>query len=99
MPAEKLCFKLTADCQLLRIYAETENAQGRCQALQEDRDRKSEAGTRETAPHPDLERNQDETEIQKVRIGERWRSRQSFADDSVSVRSIVESSINNASGA
>jgi hypothetical protein len=46
---------LNAKC-LLRFYAEIENAQGRRQALQEDGDGKSEAGSRETASHPDVKR-------------------------------------------
>jgi hypothetical protein len=82
-------------CHLLNanswgIYAEIEIAQGRFQALQEDGDRESEAGARETASHPDVKGTQNQTETAQGWSGERWRSGQSLADDSVSVRRIVD---------
>src|ERR1700758_1673778 len=87
-------FCCSANCQLLiansrGFYAETKDTQRRCQALQVDGDRKSEAGTRETASHPDVQGTQNETEARQVGPGERWRSRQGAAHDSVPMRKSV----------
>src|ERR1700690_1424546 len=67
------------------LYAETENTQRRCQALQTNRDGESEAGTCKTASHPDVQRQEDETQIREIRPGERRRPAQSKAHDPVSV--------------
>jgi hypothetical protein len=75
------------------LYAETKNTQGRCEALQINRDREGEAGTREAASHPDLERQEDETQTGEIRPGQRRRLAQSEEDDPVPVKSNCRLSI------
>ena len=47
---------------VLRTYAEIENAQGRCQALQVNRDGEGEAGAVAPAAHSDVEKQETQTE-------------------------------------
>ena len=70
------------------FYAKTENAQRRRQALQTNRDGKSEAGPFAPASHPDVQEQETETESGIARAGQRWRHPQSEADDSVPVEAV-----------
>jgi len=53
------------------FYAETENAQGRCQALQGNRDGEGEAGAVAPAAHSDVEEQETETESGIAGAGQR----------------------------
>jgi hypothetical protein len=53
------------------LYAEIENAQGRCQALQVNRDGEGEAGAVAPATHSDVEEQETETESGIAGAGER----------------------------
>ena len=67
-------------------YAEIENAQRRCQALQENCHGQGEARTFRPSPHADVQGQETQTQTGHSHAGERRRSPQSKADDSVSVR-------------
>jgi hypothetical protein len=67
------------------FYAETENAQGRCQALQGNRDGEDKAGAIAPAAHPDVEEQETQTESGISRAGERRGQAQSEAHDSVPI--------------
>jgi hypothetical protein len=73
---------------VLRDYAEIENAQGRCQALQGNRDGKSEAGAVAPAAHSDVEEQETEAESGIAGAGKRRGQAQSKAHDSVPVEAI-----------
>ena len=68
------------------LYAEIENAQGRCQALQVNRNGEGEAGAVALAAHSNVEEQETETESGISGAGEQRRFAQSQAHDSVSVK-------------
>ena len=77
----------------MRVYAEIENAQGRCQALQINRDGEGEAGSFAPASHSDVEEQETETESGISGAGQRRGQAQSKAHDSVPVEGLSDFAI------